>query len=135
MKARHATVRHTILAEICKLNVLSNKEEMSLRHVAMVAKFLDLNKPCSWKYGRKKKKKWTCMTFLYMVALRNKTIAHTFLSPLDNSNGRLCQERLLRYENFATMVTRRHTSLLCIRYTCYNLASFSTIIFSSHIFL
>ena len=55
MKARHAMVRQTILTEICKLNVLRNREEKSSRHVAMVAKFLDLNKPCSCKYGRKKK--------------------------------------------------------------------------------
>lgn len=51
MKARHAVVRLTILMEICKLYVLRNREEKSLRHVAMVAKFLDLNKPCSCKYG------------------------------------------------------------------------------------
>ena len=57
MKARHAVVRLTILMEICKLYVLRNREEKSLRHVAMVAKFLDLNKPCSCKYGRKKTKK------------------------------------------------------------------------------
>ena len=31
-----------------------NREEKSLRHVAMVAKFLDLDKLWSCKYGRKK---------------------------------------------------------------------------------
>ena len=31
-----------------------NREEKSLRHVAMVAKFLDLDKLWSGKYGRKK---------------------------------------------------------------------------------
>ena len=31
--------------------------EKSLRHVAMVTKFLDLNKPWSCKYGRKKRNK------------------------------------------------------------------------------
>ena len=47
----------------------------------------------------------TCMTFLNLIALRNKTVAHTFLSSFDNVNGRLCQERLLRSRNIATMVT------------------------------
>ena len=32
-----------------------NREKKSLHHVAMVTKFLDLNKPCSCKYGRKKR--------------------------------------------------------------------------------
>ena len=32
-----------------------NREKTSLRHVAMVTKFLDLNKPWSCKYGRKKR--------------------------------------------------------------------------------
>ena len=30
------------------------------------------------------------MTFLYMIALRNKTVAHTFLLLSDNANDRLC---------------------------------------------
>ena len=47
------------------------------------------------------------MTFLCMTALRNKTVAHTFLPSFDNANGRVCQERLLRSRNFATMVTCR----------------------------
>ena len=42
----------------------------SLRHVAMVAKFLYLNKPWSCKYSRKKTEKID-MTFLCMIALRN----------------------------------------------------------------
>ena len=71
MKARHAVVRLTILMEICKLYVLRNREEKSLRHVAMVAKFLDRNKPCSCKYGRKKTKKIAVYDLL-MVALRTK---------------------------------------------------------------
>ena len=51
----------------------------------------------------------TCMTFLSMTTLRNKTVAHTFLPSFDNANGRLCQERLLRCRNIATMVTWRHS--------------------------
>ena len=34
----------------------NNREEKLLRHVAMVAKFMDVNKPWSCKYGRKTKK-------------------------------------------------------------------------------
>jgi len=34
-----------------------------------------------------------------------------FFPSFDNANGRLCQERLLRSTNVATMVTWRHTSL------------------------
>ena len=71
----------------------------------MVAKFLDLNKPWSCKYSRNNNKKLTCLTFLCMIALRNKTVTHTILPPFDNANGRLCQEGLLRNRHFATMVT------------------------------
>ena len=53
------------------------------------------------------------MTFLCMTAPRKKTEAHI---SFDNANGRLCQERLLRSRNFATMVTSlymmSHFSLL-----------------------
>ena len=38
-----------------------------------------VNKPWSCKNGRKK---LTCVTFLCMIALRNKTVAHTFLPSL-----------------------------------------------------
>ena len=54
---------------------------------------------------QKRMKKLTSTTFLFMIAVRNKTVAHTFLPPFDDANGRLCQERLLRLSNFATMVT------------------------------
>ena len=53
----------------------------------MVKKFVDLNKPWFCTYGRKIiKKKLTCMAFLYMIALRNKTVAHTFLPSFENAN-------------------------------------------------
>ena len=45
------------------------------------------------------------MNFWCMIALRNKTVAHTFPLSFDNANDRLPQERLLRSRNFATMVT------------------------------
>ena len=42
-----------------------NREEKALHHVAMAAKFQDLNKPLPYKYGRRKKeaKKLTSMAF------------------------------------------------------------------------
>ena len=52
------------------------REERLLCHIAMVARFLDLHKVWFCKYGRKKIKG---MTFLCMVALRNKTVVHIFL--------------------------------------------------------
>ena len=63
--------------------------------------------------AEKKEKKLTCVTFLCMIALRNKTLAYVSSLPsFDNVNGRLGQERLLRFRNFVTMVTWRHTSPL-----------------------
>ena len=40
-------------------------------------------------------KKLTCMTFLCMITLNNKMVAHTFLPSLDNANVHVCQEILL----------------------------------------
>ena len=56
------------------------------------------------------------MTYQCMIALGNKTVAHTFLLSFDNVNGCLCQEKWLRSINIDTMVTWRHTSVLYIRY-------------------
>ena len=58
----------------------------------MVAKFLDFNKPWSYKYRIKKKKNLTCTTFLCMISLRNKTVAYTFLPSLDTANGSLSKK-------------------------------------------
>ena len=75
------TIKHICLA--CRFPT----DEKSFRHVTMVKKFLDLNKPWFCTYGRKIiKKKLTCMAFLYMIALRNKTVAHTFLPSFGNAN-------------------------------------------------
>ena len=70
-----------------------------------------LDKPWFSKYGRKKAKKFTFMTFLPMIALRNKMLTNGFLPSFDNTNDRLFQEEIQ-----STMVTWRHTSLLY--YTC-----------------
>ena len=52
----------------------------------MVAKFLDLNKPLLCKYGRKTQK-FDMHDFPGMIALRNKTVAHTFLQSFDHAGG------------------------------------------------
>ena len=55
------------------------------------------------------------MTFLCMIELRNKVVAHAmyFSSLFANANNYLCQERLLRSMNFASMVIGHdHTSPL-----------------------
>ena len=70
--------------------IIFNREKKCLHDVAMVAKFPDPNRQWSCKYGRKK---------------IDRTVVHTFLPSFDNANGRLCQERLLRSRNLATMVT------------------------------
>ena len=84
-------MRETLIRHI-RRGQLSNhyRGEKSLRHVAMVANFLDLNKPWSNKYDRKKKtkKKKTCIPFLRIFALRNKTVA-PFLPSFENANSRL----------------------------------------------
>ena len=54
-----------------------------------------------------KREKLTCMTFLCVIAHQEQNEAHTFLPSFDNSDGRLCQERL-RSRNRATLVTWRH---------------------------
>ena len=45
------------------------------------------------------------MTFSCSIALRNKTVADTFLPSSNNANSRLSQEVMLRSRNFAAMVT------------------------------
>ena len=53
--------------------------EKSLRHVAIVAKFVDLNQTVVLQIWQEKTIKMTCMSFLCIITLRNKTAAHTFL--------------------------------------------------------
>ena len=67
-----------------------------------------------WQKKKKKRKKLTCMTFLCMIELRNKVVAHTmyFSSSFGNANNHLCQEKLLRSMSFASMVMGHHTSPL-----------------------
>ena len=72
----------------------------------------DVTKRWSCKHGRKKKgtKKLKCLTFICMIALRNKTVAHFLIPSFDNANSRLCQERVLGCRNFATVYFGNMTS-------------------------
>ena len=89
---------------LCSIKYYTSREEKSLRLVTTVAKPLDINKPWSCKHDRENKKN-VSMTFLCMIALRNKTVPHVFLPSFNNTNGCLRQERLLRSRNLAAMVT------------------------------
>ena len=90
----------------------------------MIAKFLDLDKPWSCNMAEKNKKNrhvWLSYAWLHS---RTQTVAHFFLPSLDNANGRLCQERLLRSRRFPTVLTWRHTSL----YNSVRIQNFSLLI-------
>ena len=52
----HEAFKILILGLIVGCHALLYKEKPSLRLVAMAVKLLDLNKPCSCKYGRKLKR-------------------------------------------------------------------------------
>ena len=41
---------------------------------------------------KKKKQMTRIQSFLCMIALRSKTVAHTYFPSFDNENGRLCQD-------------------------------------------
>lgn len=52
------------------------REENLLRHLAMRAELLDLNKLWSCKNGRKTRKHWHVCLSVHMIALRTNTVAH-----------------------------------------------------------
>ena len=96
----------------------------TLRHVTMVAKFLDLNRPWSCKYGRKKDK-IDMYDFPEHDCTQQQNVSGCVLPSFDNENGRLCQERVLRSRNHVTMVTRRHA--YDFRPNCFTVSSISII--------
>ena len=53
----------------------------------------------------KKNEKIEIHDFPFMIAVKYKAVVHAYLASFDNANSRLCQERLFRSGNFATMVT------------------------------
>ena len=54
-----------------------------------------------------------CLTFLSMIDLKNKTVAHVFLPSFNNKDSCLRQERLLQSRNVATMLAWSQMSLCC----------------------
>ena len=73
-----------------------NREKKSLRHVNMVAKLLDVNKPCGPANNEIKKRKTDLYDFprLCMIALKNRDTPY-FSSIVRQSYGRLCHTFLL----------------------------------------
>ena len=57
------------------------EREKKSYHIAMVEECLDVNKPNM----AEKMKTLICMTFMCMIALRNKTVVHTFLPSFNNT--------------------------------------------------
>ena len=70
-------------------------------------------------YGRKKMKKWQVWISCAWYPLRNKMVAHTFLPLFDTAGGCLCQERLFKSRNSATIVTWHHTFPLYLQKDFY----------------
>ena len=63
------------------------------------------------------------MTFLYMIALRNQTVAYTFLPSFTNANSRLCLAIFFSDPVIFSMVTWRHTSLYLATFIIVRLSS------------
>ena len=66
------------------------RQEKSSRHVVLVAKCLDLNKPWSEKYGRKKMKRWLFCARLHSGTKRQPIL---LFPSFGNTKSRLCRER------------------------------------------
>ena len=68
--------------------------------------------PSNMAEKQKQRRKWR-LTFLCMIALRNKTVVHTFVHRSTMQMiDRLGQENIVGAKNFATTATWRHTSPL-----------------------
>ena len=70
--------------------------ERSLRHVAMVAKFLDLNNLVPVNMAEKKNEKVVMYDFPVQDYTQKQNGSPFFFPSFDNANGRLCRERLLK---------------------------------------
>ena len=79
--------------------------ERSLRHDAMLAKFLDLNNLGPVNMAEKKNEKVVMYDFPVQDCTQKQNGSPLFFPSFDNANGRLCQERLLKSKNFLTIVT------------------------------
>ena len=84
---------------------MPSRMERSLRHVAMVAKFLDLNNLGPVNMTGKKTKKLVRYDFPMQDCTQKQNGSPFFFPSFDDANGRLCQERLLKSKTFPTIVT------------------------------
>ena len=75
---------------------MPSRMERSLRHVAMVAKFLDLNNLGPVNLAEKKNEKVVMYDFPVQDCTQKQNGIPFFFPSFDNANGRLCQERLLK---------------------------------------
>ena len=104
MAVRQQSYLATIKYEL-QYFILRPIKNINLIFLSHGSKVHQKKKSWSSKYVRKNKKKGDMYDFrLCMTALRNKMAADTFLQSFDNTRGCLCQERLLRFRNFATIV-------------------------------
>ena len=53
-------------------------------------------------WQKKTTKKLTCTTFLYMITLRNKMVAHKFYPSFDNANGTIEIQKLRHHSNLTS---------------------------------
>ena len=81
----------------------------SSRHVAMVAKFLDLNKPWYGKYGKKKMKNWHIVDFPLQDCTHLQTGSTYFSFIVQQCKFLYCHRRLMKSKYLATMVMWCHT--------------------------
>ena len=88
-KTKHSRPRWTSLLSAD----ISESIERRRRYVRfpLYQKFLNVKNRCPVNMAEKTEK-LTCMTFLCMIALRNKTVAHDFRPSFDNDNNRLVKK-------------------------------------------
>ena len=92
---------------LCLLEVKVLRKKSS-RHVAVVAKFLDLSKPWSCKYGRKNEKIDMC-GFPMNECTRKQNVSPFFSSILRRCKIPFLSRNIVEIQNVATKVTWRHT--------------------------
>ena len=80
------------LREARTLRAIDRVKSTRRRHVPSLIEKEVVTSRCHGNKTKKRKKKTCIQSFLCMIALRSKTVAHTFLPSFDNANGRLYQD-------------------------------------------
>lgn len=91
---------------------LLSRMERSLRRVAMVAKFLELNKPSSCMYGKKKTKKVVMYDFPEQDCTQEQNGSLFYSSIVRQCKWPSLSRRIVEIKKIPTVVTRRQTSSL-----------------------